>query len=446
MNPTSYLSEYKSLFRLGFPVLITQLGIILVSFFDTAMVGAYGVDELASAAFVNSVFMIPVVMQIGFAQGTTPLVGTLYGRGESEAIGGMLRSGLTVNFILSTIFTLIMGALFFFVGSMGQPEELIPIIRPYYLVILASLIPMAVFNVCQQTCNGLTDTATPMWVMIGSNVINIAGNYILIFGHWGAPELGLLGAGLSTLLSRVAAALAMLIILGRAPRFRSYWLAARRARDMAPQRRLMWKTSLPVMVQSGFEVALWSGGAVVCGWFGKIQLASYQVVNTIAQLGFMIFLSFGVATSVRVSNYTGQGDISGVRRITVAGLHINLILATLACLLFYFCGHDLAHIFTPDPEVIAAASLLIPPLILYQYGDAIQLTYANALRGTSWVNPLMIVSIVAYCVVGLPLLYFMGVTLGMHNVGIYYSFSVSLFLAAAMLYLFFRHRLKRMQQ
>ncbi len=441
--PVSFLSEYKSLLRLGLPVLVTQLGIITVSFADTAMVGAYGVRELASAAFVNSIFMIPVVMQIGFAQGTTPLVGALFGRGETSAIGRMLKSGLQVNALISMAFTLLMTALYFLLPYFGQPEELLPTIRGYYLTVLGGLLPMAVFNVCQQTSNGLTDTATPMWVMLGANALNIFGNWLLIYGHWGCPELGLLGAGIATLLSRVAGAVAMILIFSNRRRFRPYWEEARKATGLGSERLSNWVTSYPVMIQCGLEVTLWSVGAIVCGWYGKVQLAAYQVANTIAQLGFMIFMSFGVAVSVRVANYTGQSDRTGVRRITIAGLHINLLLATLACIVFFFWGVPLGGLFTPDAEVRASIALLIAPLILYQYGDAVQLTYANALRGTSDVKPLMLVAVIAYVAAGIPCLFLLGVFFDMQNIGVYYSFTVALFTAAILLRHFFLRAMRK---
>lgn len=436
-----YASEYKSLLRLGGPVLVTQIGIILVTFIDTAMVGAYGVPELAASAFVSSVFMIPVVMQIGFAQGTTPLVGALFGRSDSAGIGRILRSGLQLNFWLSLIFTAIMGVLFFLLHLFGQDPDLLPVIRPYYLTILPGLIPMAIFNCLQQTSNGLTDTKTPMWIILGGNLLNVIGNYALIFGKLGMPELGLLGAGLSTLFARLCCAAAMIIFFIRGRRFSPYWVECRNARGLRDERRKMWVTSYPVMIQSGLEVALWSFGAVVCGWFGKVQLAAYQVVNTIAQLGFMIFMSFGVATSIRVANFTGQKDYSMVKRTASAGLHINLLLATLACILFFAAGKHLIGIFTPDEEVIASSLALIVPLILYQYGDATQLTYANALRGTSNVRPLMYIAAIVYLIAGIPAAYLLGVTSGLHNVGVYYSFSIALFLAAYLLRRAFRRTL-----
>ncbi|MCM1077333.1 MAG: MATE family efflux transporter [Bacteroides sp.] len=431
----SYKVEYKNLWRLGLPVLITQIGIIIVSFADTMMVGAYGTDELAAAAFVNSIFMIATVMQIGFAAGMTPLIGALYSRKNEDEVGVTLRSGLQINVLVSLCFTAIMTGLYFFLDRFGQPEELLPLIRSYYLIILATLLPMAVFNCCQQTANGTTDTATPMWMILGANVVNILGNYCLIYGHLGLPELGLTGAGLSTLTARYLAMFGIILTFLISRRYHPYLKGLREgSTENGRIRRKVWSTSYPVMIQSGVECFLWTFGAIVSGWFGKIQLASYQVVNTIAQLGFMTYMSFGVATSIRVANYTGLHDIAGMRRITSAGLHLNILLATIASLIFLIGGRHLIHAFTPDSEVITVALTLIAPLILYQYGDAIQLTYANALRGTSDVKPLLWISIVSYIIIGIPLLLLLAKVIGWANMGVYYSFSGALFVASLLLW------------
>lgn len=438
----AYKAEYKNLMRLGLPVLVTQLGIIVVSFADTMMVGAYGTDELAAAAFVNSLFMITVVMQIGFAAGVTPLVGALYSRGEHHEVGRTLRGGLQMNILVSAMFTIAMGTLYFFLDKFGQPEELLPLIKEYYLIVLATLIPMAVFNCCQQAANGTTDTASPMWIILGSNVINITGNYLLISGHFGCPELGLAGAGFSTLIARYSAMAGILCVVRFTRRYRPYLDGLKSGGATGDIRRKVWVTSYPVMIQSGVECFLWSFGAIVSGWFGKIQLASYQVVNTIAQLGFMTYMSFGVATSIRVANYTGLRDTTGIRRIATAGLHLNLVLSTIASAIFLLHGEWLIQVFTPDTEVISAAMLLITPLILYQYGDAIQLTYANALRGTSEVKPLLWISVISYLFVGIPLLFLLAKVAGWMNVGVYYSFSGALIMASVLLINAFRRAVR----
>ncbi len=313
-----YKPEYRNLFRLGLPVLVTQIGIIVVNFADTIMVGGYGTDELAAAAFVNSLFVIATVMQIGFASGMTPIIGALFSRKERREAGIAMRGGLQVNLIVSLCFTAIMGIIYFFLDCFGQSAEIMPLVRTYYLIVLATLLPMAVFNCCQQSANGMTDTATPMWMILCANVVNIAGNYVLIYGKLGFPELGLTGAGISTLTARYLGMTGMVLFLFFSKRYRCYF---KESADCTPEetgtiRRQVWTTSYPIMIQSGIECFLWSFGTIVSGWFGKIQLASYQVVNTISQLGFMTYMSFGIATSIRVANFTGLRDMNGVRRIT----------------------------------------------------------------------------------------------------------------------------------
>ncbi|MDE6682000.1 MAG: MATE family efflux transporter, partial [Muribaculaceae bacterium] len=436
---------YRNLVKLGLPVLVTQLGIIVVNFADTMMVGRYGTDQLAASAFVNSLFVVLTVMQIGFASGLTPLVGALFGGGNRREAGRTLRGGLQMNLIVSISFTVIMGGAYFFLDCFGQKEELLPLIREYYLIILFSLVPMAVFNSLQQTCNGITDTKTPMWFILIANCLNIIGNYALIFGHWGCPELGLAGAGFSTLFARVFAAVGIVIYFFNRRRYREYREGYRQKGSNGEIRKRVWLTSYPVMIQSGVECMLWAAGGVVCGWYSKVQLAAYQVVNTIAQLGFMTYLSFSTATSILVANYTGIRDFAGVRRITIAGLHLILLLCTGASLLFFFGGHRLVYFFTPDEAVIASAMGLLIPLVVYQYMDGVQLTYCNAIRGTSHVKPLLWISLITYILVGIPLLLLFAGLFPAANQGIFWCFCVALGVACVLLVRSFYRIVGRME-
>lgn len=439
----AYKEEYKSLFRLGLPVLVTQLGVIVVSFADTMMVGAYGVDELAAAAFVNSLFVIFIVMQIGFAQGLTPLIGALFGKGEKRAAGETMRAGLQINSILSLSLTLLMGVVYFYLDRFGQPDEIMPIARQYYLIVLSTLFPLAIFNVLQQTCNAVNDTASPMWVMLGCNVVNIIGNWLLIYGNLGAPELGLTGAGLSTMVARWAGSVTLLLIFFRRRRYAEYCEGYRMAKGLGQLRRKVWVTSYPVMIQSGIECMLWSLGAVVSGWFGKIQLAAYQVINTMSQLGFMTYISVGTAISIRVANYTGARNHTGVRRITAAGFHLNMVLATVASLIFIIGGRHLLHVFTPDADVIASGLTLLIPMVVYQYMDSTQISYCNAIRGTSEVKPLLWIALLCYIGIGVPVMMLFARYLNMGNVGVYYSFNVALAASSLISTLIFYRILKR---
>lgn len=443
---SSYREEYGRLLKIGAPVFVTQLGIIVVSFADTMMVGAYGTAELAAAAFVNSVFLVVFVMLIGLANGITPMVGALFGSGDSHGVGRIFRASLQVDILVGVVFTAIMAALYPFLDRMGQDPDLLPLIRPYYLIILAGLVPGAIFCCCQQTANGTTDTAMPMWVMISANVLNILGNWILIFGNFGAPELGLNGAGISTIVSRYLASAAILLWILFHRRYAPYRAGMHDRAAAGHLRREVWLTSYPPMIQGGAECALWSFGAVVSGWFGKVQLAAYQVVNTASQLGFTTYLSFAIATSIRVANLNGVRDWRGMRRTASAGLHLNLMLCAAASLVFIFLPGPLIRLFTPDPEVIECALPLILPMVLYQVCDAMQVTYANAQRGTKVVRPLLWVAVLSYCCVGMPLSVLFGSGFGWRNVGVYYSFVVALAVAAVLFLWSFKRTVRRLEK
>lgn len=435
--------EYSRVFRLGLPVLLTQAGIIAVSFADTMMVGEYGTNELASAAFVNNVFFTLIASMMGFASGITPLVGAYYAQKMNLSVGQTLRVAIQLNLGMALFFSLIMTGIYFNLEHFGQPEELLPLIRPYYIIILLTLVPTALFNAFQQTSNGLTNTALPMWIILGANLLNIVGNYMLIYGKWGAPELGLNGAGISTLTARVLSALVLMTIMLFAPRYRRYRRGLLCSSNSGARRKKLFATSWPVMLQTGVECGLWCVGGVVCGWFGAIKLAAYQIIVTISQLGFMTYMSFAVAASVLVSNKWGLRDYLGARRMSVAGLHIILVLCTLVSLFFaLFCG-PLLPLFTSDPAVIASALTLIVPMIVYQYLDGTQINYANCLRGTGNVRPLLIVALVCYVAIGIPSLFIFAVWLNLQSVGIYISFNIALFAAAILQYVAFSRTVKK---
>ena len=177
---TPYKEHYKALIRLGIPIVIGQIGIVVVGLADNMMVGQYATLDLAAASFVNSAFNIPILFGLGFSYGLTPLVGQFFGRHDNYHVGQLLRNSLLVNLFIGLLLTLAMTVVWFNIDRLGQPEELLPLIRPYFLLQLASLVFVMLFNSFKQFADGITDTKTPMYIMISANLVNIAGNYILI--------------------------------------------------------------------------------------------------------------------------------------------------------------------------------------------------------------------------------------------------------------------------
>lgn len=438
-----YAPQYRRIVKLGWPILLGQLGLIVVTFADNIMVGRYTTEALAAASFVNNVFNAALMSIMGFSYGVTPVVGELYARGKHKDIGAYLRTAMLVNLAFALVVTAIMGVVYAALPGLGQPAELLPLIRPYFILYLAGLLPMCIFNVWAQWSYGVSDTRTPTWIVLGANLLNILGNYVLIYGNWGAPELGLTGAGISTLIARVLCPLLMGLFFFRAAANKVYTRTMMRARSTLRDCRRVLGGSLPLALQMACETAAFSGAAVMAGWLGKEELAAFQIVVVVGMLGFCIYYSIGSATSVCVAQARGSDSPALMRRCAWAGYHVLLVFMAGSCLVFGFFGRELMSAFTQDPAVLAFSASLIFPMILYQLGDATQISFANSLRGTGNVAPMAWIALGCYLVAGLPSTYLLAFPLGLGLRGIVLSFSVSLFLAGAAFLLTFLHTTRR---
>ena len=412
-----------------------QLGVIIVGFADTAMVGHYSTDALAAAAFVNNLFTLVTFILMGYSYGLTPLVSGLYGCGKQEEAGGVLKNALGAGLVFSAVLCGVMGVLYFFLEHMGQPSELLPLIKPYYLLGLAGIVFVLLFNVLRQFCDGITDTSVGMWALLAGNALNVLGNWLLIGGVGPFPELGLMGAGWATLAARV---LMVVVLAGfllwrkRYVRFRVGFSATRLSlREMLHINRV----SLPVSIQMGLETGSFTFSAVMAGWLGAVELAAYQILVTVGTLGFLFYYSFAAGASIRVAAFVGTDDWTQVRHAERAGRHILCALAAIASLCMLLFATPLVSVFTADARVVTVALSLIVLLVVYQFGDAMQICYANVLRGTGHVMSMMKVAFVSYILINIPLAYVLSSPLGFGLHGIYAAFSAGLFTAAL---LFFR--------
>lgn len=417
---------------LAFPVMVSQVGYIVVSFADNIMVGHYSTEALASSSFVVNLFNIVIFFGMGFSYGLTPLIGSLFARSESHRIGLTLKAGLIANLAVGVILSLIMTGIYFCIPHMGQPEELLPTIRPFFLIYLAGLLPLAVFNTFVQWSYAIRNTSMPMWILLVCNLLNIIGNYVLIYGHYGFPELGLTGAGLSTLFVRYLMAVVIVLIFFFKKSNRPYregFLSHGGDSSPSLMRRVV-STSWPVALQMSCETAAFSTCAVFAGWLGTIDLAAFQIIIVVGSLGFCIYYSIGTAIAVEVSNEAGRTNLYNCRRIAFSGYAVMLLIAAISSTVFICFAHSLMGLFTSDGTVLSAAQALIVPLVLYQLGDSTQVTFANALRGTSHVMPMLWIAFVSYVIVGLTSTWILAFPVGLGNYGIVLSFSISLFLAA----------------
>lgn len=433
-----YPYHYRSLLSLGLPIMIGQLGMIILGFADTMMVGHHSTTELGAASFVNNIINLVIITATGFSYGLTPIVGGLFGREELPQAGRALRCALLANLMAGAIMMAALGILYFNVGNIGQPKELLPYIKPYYLVLLASIPFVMLFNAFKQFTDSITETRTSMWILLSGNLLNIIGNYVLIYGKAGMPEMGVVGAGVATLLSRVVmVALFLFVFLSRKKMrpYREGFFVLGWSRQLV--RRLV-SLGTPIALEMGMETASFSLSIIMVGWLGTIALASHQVMITISQFTFMVYYGLGAAVAVRTSYFNGQDDRDNVRHTVVAGLQVMVALELLLSGIIFLLRNHIGGWFTDSAKVSSTVISLMVPFFIYQFGDGLQINYANALRGIADVKPLMVIAFIAFFVISLPVGYFCGFVLNFGLVGVWMAFPFGLTSAGVMMWYRFK--------
>lgn len=420
--------------------MVGQVGTIVLGFADTLMVGHHSVTELAAASFVNTIMAIILVFALGYSYGLTPIIGRLYGQGNTEKNGAVVKHGLLAAATTSVILLAVLYLVYMNIHRMGQPEELLPLMRPYMIVNMISLPFVCWFNTFKQFFDGIGHTKTSMYIMIAGNILNIGGNYLLIYGPGPMPELGLLGAGISTMASRIIMFFAAAAIFLFTKKYKIYSSAMRNSRFSKELYRTIDKQSWPVALQMGMESSAFALTGVMAGWLGTTALATHQIMITISQLFFMVYYGITSAVSVRVSYYIGQNDVKQLRDVAAAGLHIVLLIGAIVVIPVLLLRNDMGYWFADSKEVAEMCAQVIILMVIYQFGDGMQMIYANALRGTGYVKPMMYIAFVSYFIISLPTSYFLGIYMNFGIVGIWTAFPICLTVAAVLYYYFFKKK------
>lgn len=437
-----YPVEYKALFRLGWPIAIGQIGLTFQNLADNIMVGQHSTQELAAVGFVNSMFVLTFLLTLGFSLGSVSQIGALYSQDNKPRIVEVFKSSIVVCVLQCLLMCLVLGGIYFALPYMGQPEELLPLMRPYLIIQLCTLPIMAVSNAFKQFTDSINDTSVAMIITVIGNVWNIAWNWILIFGHCGFPEMGIVGAGLATASSRVLITLLFVAVFFLRPKYKQYVALWREHKANSCDIGLLNRLGWPIAIQMGAEVASFTIVTIFLGWMGTNVLAANQVMISITNFIFMFYVGISSAVSIRVSNHNGLGNIVGVRHAAFAGLQMIFVVGGLLCVIMFTMRHDISMFFTDSEEVASIVAVLFYPLVLYQVGDGTQVIFANALRGLGAVKKLMKYSFICYVLLSLPLSYLMGVTLEWGALGVWMAFPISLSVAG---FLYARHFLRYTQ-
>ncbi len=431
--------------------MLTQLGASLVGFFDSMMVGHYATVDLAAVSFSNAIFFTVMVFAMGALMGITPLVGIQVGEMSQGAdtknvfqqrIASLFQNGLLFTVLLSVVMLVVLSACIPFLDRFGQDPEVIRVARPYYILIVISLVPFLFFSFFKQFLEGLGNTMVAMVITLLMNGLNILLNWVFIYGNWGFESMGAAGAGLGSLISRIGMPLCFFGVMALHKEWKQYLRMAwerfswQRVRELA-------KIGFPIGGQTLLETFLFTASFVIIGWISKEALAAHQVANQIADMTFMLALGIGSATTIRVSHQLGEGNLHGVRMASNASIHLVLLMNTIGAALMIGLRNHIPMLFTEDAEVIAIASQLIVIAGLFQYADGLQAVGAAMLRGITDVRVPMVIAFVAYIVVGLSVGLLCAFPLQLGAVGIWVGFICGLALAAVCFHIRFRRLMRR---
>ncbi len=450
---SQYIREFNYNLKLASPVILGMLGHTFVSFVDNVMVGQLGTAELAAVSLGNSFMFIAMSIGIGFSTAITPLIAETDAANNFEEGKSSFKHGLflcTVLGILLFLSVFIARPLLFF---MKQPVEVVELAIPYLNLVAFSLIPLIVFQAFKQFSDGLSMTRYPMYATLLANIINVILNYILIFGKFGCPQLGIVGAAYGTLISRFV----MVVHL--------WWLLTQKEKSKAFVTNIklfvlnkvmtlkLINLGAPSAMQMFFEVAIFTAAIWLSGLLGKNPQAANQIALNLSSMTFMVAMGLSVASMIRVGNQKGLHAYFELRRIAFSIFLLATILAICFGAMFYIFHDDLPKLYVDfndqtnlndNLEVVSIASKLMIAAAFFQISDSIQVVVLGALRGLQDVKIPTIITFISYWIVGFPISYIFGKEDALGSFGIWLGLLAGLTTAAILLFIRFNYLTKRL--
>jgi MATE family multidrug resistance protein len=453
LNLQKYTEEFSYNLKLAYPIILGMVGHTLVGIVDNIMVGQLGPTELAAVSLGNSFVFIAMSLGIGFSTAITPLIAEADGAKDIKEGRSIFQHG----FVLCTILGISLFVIIFlskpFLALMSQPTEVVELAKPYLDIVAFSLIPLIMFQAYKQFADGLSETKYSMWATIISNIVNVVLNFLLIYGIWIFPKLGIIGAAVGTIVSRIVMLIYMHWALKSRIKFHPYFQNFNFSEIKKSAMQKIINLGTPSAMQMFFEVALFTGAIWLSGALGTTSQAANQIALSLASVTFMFAMGLSVTATIRVGNQKGLRDFARLQVVARSIFLLALFLATGFALLFIIFHQFLPELFvstkqdlnfTENQEVIRIAAQLLLVAAVFQISDGIQVVVLGALRGLQDVKIPMYMTFVAYWVIGFPISIYLGLYTDLGAVGIWLGLVAGLTAAALFLYLRFEKLTKKL--
>lgn len=434
---------YKRVLNLAFPVILSQAGQIMVQLVDNAMVGHLGAEPLAGVSFANSVFFMLFVLGTGMSLGLTPLVGEMYSVSNYRKSAAYLQNSILFYGCMGIGIFLLAMIVRPFMWRMGQSPEVVAQAVPYFTYVAISVIPFMVFASFKQFLEGIGNTKVAMAIIITSNVVNIIFNWLLIYGHFGFPEMGAAGAGLSTLISRILTPILIIWYFYKRDSFYRYFTLFKKENFSWQTIRSLVRVGSPIALQMFMEGSAFALTGIMMGWVGTVEMAGNQVASVISNLAFMIILGIGSAVTICVSHAYGQRNWLEIRRYAGTAYRLGLIWNVITALVFISLRYYIPFLFTSDERVVDMAAHFLVFVAIFQISDGLQANSVAIMRGIQNVKPIMVISFISYILTSLPLGYFLTFNTMVGASGLWIGLIVGLSVAAVLYNASYRRRMKQ---
>ena len=443
-----YIPYYIANLKLALPIVVAQLGQILVQLADNIMVGRWGGENalpLAAVSFGGQVAMLFFLFALGSSMGLTPIVGALVGRGQRENTNPWLFNGLILYLLTGIVLMLAQLAFQPLLYHLGQPREVVDASLTYYRIMAYSIPFVMLFATFKQFLEGIGNTGISMVVLLGANLRNVVVNWLFIYGACGCPEMGVEGAALATFLARAVGPIVIVLIFIGTRWLRPYihgWHL--RMFSMREMKRLIF-IGLPIAGQMFLEAFAFVFTGIMMGWFGTIAISANQIMNTMGSCVFQIVLAMGAASTIRVSHCYGARDYHKMVMSAKAALHMVIIWNILAAVGFVLLRNQIPLLFTSNSEVASLAAVLLVCAATYQFFDGIQNVSIGILRGIQDVKIIPYISFLAYIVLNLPIGYFLAFPCGLGPKGLVLACTIGLGATAVLCLLRIQHDVRKLQ-
>jgi MATE family multidrug resistance protein len=419
-------SHTRETLILAWPLIITQVGHIITGMVDNMFLGRIGAAEQAAGILSNNIYILIMVFAIGMSYATTPLVTAAHESSNLLKKASLLKNSLFLNGIVACLCFLVLFLSSDFLHYMRQPAEVVVLAKPFFEVLIFSMIPISFFFVGKQYCEGLSNTRMALLISVTGNLLNVILNYVLIYGAFGFPEMGYLGAAWASFIARLYMGVSFMFLIFKSTLTKEVATVFSQVKINAEELLDLWRLGWNSALQFTFEVGAFVIAGLMAGSFGKENIDAHGIAMSIAACTYMFATGISSAGTIRVGIFKAQNNWEQIKNASSYAIKLVMLMMGSFGILFWIGHNYLPLAFTKEIEIVELTAQLLIVAAFFQLFDGMQVTLLGLLRGLQDVKIPTLITLIGYWVIALPLAYFLAFNLNLKTVGIWIALLLAL--------------------